>query len=62
MKSFMLLGLGISIIAVVLTVKLWFFGSLVTSGIKSISGKCGTTYGVESIPVISGNWFCSGEK
>jgi hypothetical protein len=36
--------------------KLWLVGSLLTSGIKAISGHCGQTYGIES--VVSGNWFC----
>jgi len=39
-----------------ITLKLYVIGSVVTSGIKSVSGKCGTTYPVER--VLSGDWFC----
>ncbi len=62
MRILAALGLPVVIVIVVLIIKLWFFGSLVTSGVKSISGSCGTTYGVESIPIISGDWFCSTKK
>jgi len=51
----MLLVLAIS----VLTIKVWFFGSIGTSAVKAISGSCGKEYFLESIPVISGNWFCA---
>ncbi len=48
----------VAVILMVLTFKVWLFGSVITSGVKSISGSCGTTYGIESIPVVNGNWFC----
>jgi hypothetical protein len=47
---------------IVITFKVWLFGSLITSSVKSIAGSCGKTYGVEVIPVVSGNWFCSEES
>lgn len=36
--------------------KLWLIGSVITSGVKSMSDDCGRTYGV---PVVSQDWFCS---
>ena len=50
----------ILIVAVVL-IKIWFWGSLITSSVKSVGGSCGQTYGIEG-KLISGNWFCSGVK
>lgn len=46
-----------AIVLLVLVIKVWFFGSLLTSGVKSIAGSCGKNYPVE-VFVISGNWFC----
>ena len=46
------------IVITFLTFKVWLFGSLGTSAVKGLAGQCGQTYGIESVPVISGNWFC----
>ena len=45
------------LILAILTFKLWIWGSLFTSSIKSISDDCGKRYPVE-VYVIDGNWFC----
>jgi hypothetical protein len=34
--------------------------SVMTSGVKAVSGNCGTTYGIESYAV-GGDWFCPKE-
>jgi hypothetical protein len=46
-----------TIIFLVITFKLWLFGSLAVSTVKAISGSCGSDYVVE-IYVVNGNWFC----
>jgi len=48
----------ISTIAVLFALffNLWVIPSIITSGIKSVSDKCGYTYPVEK--VWEGNWFC----
>ena len=51
--------LGILFVTVALTVKVWLVGSLLTSSVKAMSDDCGKTYGVELVPVIQGNWFCT---
>lgn len=48
-------------IFLVLTFKLWLFGSLGVSAVKALSNNCGKEYPVE-IYVINGNWFCEKEK
>jgi len=48
-------------VAIVFTFKLWLFGSLVVSGVKSLSDDCGKNYAVE-IYVVNGNWFCNYNK
>ncbi len=50
-----------ALIVVVITFKLWLFGSLAVSTVKSLSDNCGHRYPVE-VYVINGNWFCSEEK
>jgi hypothetical protein len=47
-------------IFLVITFKLWLFGSLIVSGVKSVSDSCGKTYPVE-IYVVNGDWFCAEE-
>jgi hypothetical protein len=49
---------GLVLVLAVLCFKIWLWGSLATSGVKAIAGSCGKTYGIESIPMINGNWFC----
>lgn len=39
--------------------KIWLVGSLLTSGVKSLSSNCQKEYPVEV--VLSGNWFCAKE-
>ena len=51
-----------AIIIIVLTFKIWLFGSLTTSGIKAVAGSCHKTYAIEKIPIISGNWFCTNRE
>lgn len=51
----------VALILGVIVVKVWFWGSLLTSSVKAVSGSCQKTYGIESIPLINGNWFCSEE-
>lgn len=46
------------IIFLVISVNLFIWGSLITSGIKALSGSCGTDYGIEVLPMVFGNWFC----
>ena len=47
------------IVALILVIKIWFWGSLFTSGVKGLSDSCGKTYGIEkTITIINGNWFC----
>ena len=48
----------IAIVATIITFKLWLFGSLFVSSVKSISGSCGHKYSVE-VYVIDGDWFCA---
>lgn len=50
-------SIGAAFLVAVLTFKIWLFGSLITSSIKSLSNKCGTQYAVEG-RLINGNWFC----
>ncbi|MDB4330164.1 hypothetical protein N9948_00355 [bacterium] len=54
-----IIAMWVIIIFLIVTFKVWLFGSLITSSVKSMSNSCGTTYAVESIPVVSGNWFCN---
>ena len=51
----------LSVISIVITFKLWLFGSLGVSGVKAMSGKCGTRYPIE-VFVINGDWFCESKK
>lgn len=51
------LGLIIVVQVAAACAGLWLTGSLVTSGVKAVSGSCGKTYPVEK--VVSGNWFCA---
>jgi len=60
-NAFALIATYFIIIAMVLTFKLWFFGGLITSSVKAVSGDCGKTYPVE-VYVISGDWFCGDSK
>lgn len=52
------MGFTALIIGVILSFKIWLFGSVITSSVKTISNDCHKTYGVESFPLINGNWFC----
>lgn len=45
------------LVGLVLLFKVWLFGSLITSGVKSVAGSCGQTYDIEKV-IINGNWFC----
>ena len=54
----LLIGAWVSGVAIVVTFKLWLFGSLAVSSVKSVSGSCGKTYPVE-IYVVNGDWFCA---
>lgn len=48
---------GFWLFNVLWTIFLYWVGfSLVTSGIKAVTGNCGTRYGIER--VVAGNWFC----
>ena len=49
---------GILLGVALLCVKIWFLGSLATSTVKLFMGQCGTTYGIEDMPLIQGGWFC----
>ncbi len=51
------LSIGL-VLAINLTIA-WFAGSAITSGVKSISGSCGSRYPIEG--VFSGDWFCAVE-
>ena len=56
------LAIGTLVFAIgVLWLKVWIVGSLITSGVKAVSDKCGTTYSVEGVVGITGNWFCPTE-
>ena len=54
--AFTVIG-GILLISLILTFKLWLFGSLAVSSIKTLSDDCGKTYPME-VYVINGDWFC----
>ena len=41
--------------------KVWLWGSLMTSSVKTLSDDCGETYGIEG-KLINGDWFCSKDK
>lgn len=43
-------------VIVIIWLKMWLVGSIATSTIKSISGHCGNSYGIEA--VFSGDFFC----
>ena len=51
-------GFAIMLLMVILGIfiNLWVIPSAITSGVKALSNKCGSTYVVEK--VWSGNWFC----
>ena len=51
-----LLGISLAILPYCLV------GSLAVSAIKTFSDSCGKSYTIEKLPLISGNWFCEGEK
>ena len=55
------LGMLISaaMVSLILVFKIWLFGSLITSSVKSISGDCGITYPIEKFVLINGSWFCN---
>lgn len=48
-------------IVLIIVLKIWFWGSLITSSVKSVGGNCGTSYGIEG-KLISGNWFCPNKE
>lgn len=50
--------MALTLLVAVVCFKIWLWGSLITSSVKSVSDKCGTTYGIEG-SLISGDWFCS---
>ena len=43
---------------IVLAIKVAFFGSLGMSVVKTVSDKCGVTWKIEKLPLLTGDWFC----
>jgi len=58
-ESFIIIAMWVVIVALIIVIKVWFWGSLFTSSVKGLSDNCDKTYGIEkTISVINGNWFC----
>lgn len=53
-------GYGLTIFLVI-TIKLWLFGSALVSSVKAISNNCGHQYPLE-VYVINGDWFCPSKE
>lgn len=58
MKKLMALAFIIPLLVVI--AEGWVVGSLVASGVKTISKDCGKVYGIEKL--VSADWFCPEEE
>jgi len=54
--------LWIVLVVAILWFKIWLFGSLATSAIKSVSDNCDKQYSIEGVLFISGDWFCPSKE
>lgn len=55
-NSLFAVAFGFAIWLAMASASIFVTGSLVTSGVKAVSGQCGKSFG---IPVVSQDWFCA---
>lgn len=62
-KEYKFINLYLTFLLITLSVwgaSIWCAGSLITSGIKSVSNDCGKEYKADII--FDGNWFCPSKR
>lgn len=59
MEKLLIVFLPIGFVLTMYAVIILLAVNIATSSIKVIHNQCDKTYGIESVPLVTGNWFCS---